>query len=209
MYLSDRDLAWAIETCRLTIDPPPKKIDATSIDLHLGKLSDVRIWDIETYKRDEEGSGRERPELVVGKYKIGVFGPRYQIPPPEYSADLNQLVGKRGRQIVVKRGGFVLWPTEEIVGTPSKNADLICFVDGKSMKARAGMVVHLTAPTIHSTWKGNVILEIANFGPFDLVFQEGDAVAQLTVAKITSPPDKGVEGTSASYGQTQPHGRDG
>ena len=71
------------------------------------------------------------------------------------------------------------------------------------------MVVHLTAPTIHSTWTGNVVLEIVNLGPFDLVFHEGDAVAQLTVCKISSPPDKGVEATSATYGQTGVFGKDG
>ena len=81
------------------------------------------------------------------------------------------------------------------------------FVEGKSTKARAGMVVHLTAPNIHSTWTGNIVLEIVNFGPFDLVFHEGDAIAQLTVCKISSPPDKGVEGTSVTYGRTQVTGQ--
>jgi len=71
------------------------------------------------------------------------------------------------------------------------------------------MVVHLTAPTIHSTWTGNVVLEIVNLGPFDLVFHEGDAVAQLTVCRISSPPDKAVDGTSLTYGQTGVYGRDG
>ena len=114
---------------------------------------------------------------------------------------------RRGAEIIVRPLGFLLWPTREKVGTPKKNADLICFVDGKSTKARAGMVVHLTAPTIHSTWTGNIVLEIVNLGPFDLVFQEGDAVAQLTVCRITSPPDKAVEGTSVTYGQTNIYGR--
>jgi dCTP deaminase len=113
---------------------------------------------------------------------------------------------RRGNEVVVRPFGFLLWPTKEKVGTPKINADLICFVEGKSTKARTGMIVHLTAPTIHSTWTGNVVLEIVNLGPFDLVFHEGDAIAQLTVCKITSPPAKGVEGTSATYGQTGVHG---
>jgi dCTP deaminase len=96
----------------------------------------------------------------------------------------------------------------EEVGTPKVNADLICFVDGKSTKARSGMIVHLTAPTIHSTWTGNVVLEIVNLGPFDLVFHQGDAVAQLTVCKISSPPAKGVEGTSLTHGQTGVYGKE-
>jgi dCTP deaminase len=209
MYLSDRDLAWAIETGRLIVDPPPARIDATSLDLHLGRIDDAKIWDIQRFAGDMRDSGKPRPELHVGQYKIGKFGPRYLVPPPAFDEQHPQLVMRRGNEIIVRPLGFLLWPTTEKIGTPEANADVICFVDGKSTKARTGMIVHLTAPTIHSTWTGNVTLEIVNLGPFDLVFKEGDAVAQLTVARITSPPDKGVSGTSATYGQTGVHGKDG
>ena len=59
---------------------------------------------------------------------------------------------------------------------------MICFVDGKSTRARAGIVVHLTAPTIHTSWVGKVTLEFVNLGPFDLVLQEDDVIAQLPTA---------------------------
>ncbi len=202
MFLSDRDLLWAIQTGRLIVDPRPEKIDATSIDLHLGKINDAKIWDIEQFTADQDALGKNRPELYVGDYKIGKFGPKYTKPPPDHSPDFSQRVVRRGNEIIVRPLGFLLWPTREEVGTPKTNADLICFVDAKSTKARTGMIVHLTAPTIHSTWTGNVVLEIVNLGPFDLVFREGDAIAQLTVCKISSPPDKGVEATSLTYGQT-------
>lgn len=208
MYLSDRDLAWAIETGRLIVEPRPEEIDATSLDLHLGRIANAKVWDIEAFTAHEAASGRQRPELHIGNYRIGEFGNQYLVEPPQYDRSPEQLVGRRGDQIIVKPRGFLLWPTREVVGTPDQNADFICFVDGKSTKARAGLVVHLTAPTIHSTWTGNVTLEIANLGPFDFVFEEGDAIAQLTVARITSPPQRGVQGTSATYGQTGVHGRD-
>ena len=209
MFLSDRDLAWAIETGRLIVNPRPEKIDATSIDLHLGRIEDAKIWDIEKFAADQTEVGKPRPELHVGAYKIGKFGAKYARSPPDYDARCNWPVMRRGDEIIVRPMGFLLWTTREEVGTPKTNADLICFVEGKSTKARTGMVVHLTAPTIHSTWTGNVVLEIVNLGPFDLVFHEGDAVAQLTVCRISSPPDKAVEGTSATYGQTGVHGKDG
>ena len=41
MYLSDRDLQHAIETGRLIVEPKPKTIDSTSIDLHLDSQSGV------------------------------------------------------------------------------------------------------------------------------------------------------------------------
>jgi hypothetical protein len=43
-------------------------------------------------------------------------------------------VFRRGPEVIVKPGGFVLWQTKEKVGTPVKNPGLICFVDGKSTR---------------------------------------------------------------------------
>jgi dCTP deaminase len=97
-------------------------------------------------------------------------------------------VCRRGEEIIVRPGGFLLWQTREKVGTPKSDPQFICFVDGKSTRARTGVVVHLTAPTIHAGWAGKVVLEIANLGPFTFVLEEGDVIAQLTVATISSVP---------------------
>ena len=70
------------------------------------------------------------------------------------------------------------------------NPQYICFIDGKRTRARTGILVHLTAPTIHAGWTGNVVLEIVNLGPFTFVLQEDDVVAQLTVATISSSPQQ-------------------
>jgi hypothetical protein len=35
MYLSDRDLEFAVRTGQLIVNPPPAEYDTTSIDLHL------------------------------------------------------------------------------------------------------------------------------------------------------------------------------
>ena len=209
MFLSDRDLLQAIENEKLIVEPRPEKIDSTSIDLHLGSIENAKIWDIEAFKADMGCAGHKRPELHIGQYKIGQFGDKYTVAPPEFKNGHDHLVMRRGHEIIVRPFGFLLWMTREKVGTPKKNADLICFVEGKSTKARAGMVVHLTSPNVHSTWIGNIVLEIVNFGPFDLVFHEGDAVAQLTVCRISSPPGKGVEGTSLTNGQTEVSGKHG
>lgn len=202
MYLTDRDIKWAIENGDLIIDPRPESIDPTSVDLHLAPVSEAKIWDIASYREKKQSEGIPAPELRIAKYNLKKFGKDYLIQPPEYAPeDSPQLVGRRGNQVIIKPGGFVLWPTKEQVGTPSKNADLICFVDGKSTRARAGIIVHLTAPTIHSSWEGNVILEIANLGPFHIVLQEGDVIAQLTVARVTNPPDRTMAATSVTYKQ--------
>lgn len=203
MYLSDRDLSWAIETGKLLCDPRPEKIDANSIDLHLDSASEARIWNIQGFMQDQVDQGRDRPELRIAQYKLASFSSRYCTSPPNYSADPGQLVGMRGNEIVVKPQGFLLWQTKETVGTPSQNADLICFVDGKSTRARAGIVVHLTAPTIHTSWSGKITLEIYNAGPFDIVLQENDVIGQIIVARITSSPQKTLGNPSVTVGQTE------
>lgn len=201
MYLSDRDIKWAIEIGDLIIDPPPDKIDPTSVDLHLDSIDEAKIWDVASFARDQKSSGRGRPEIIVARYNLAQFGEKYLVSPPDYLESDEQKVGLRGDEVVVKPGGFLLWLTREKVGTPPTQADLICFVDGKSTRARAGIVVHMTAPTIHSTWAGQITLEIANMGPFDLVLREGDAIAQLTIAYTSSPPSRALGAKSVTYDQ--------
>ncbi len=169
---------------------------------HRRKDTVKKMLEWEAFKKDMKHSGHTRPELCVGEYDFKQFTLKYAAAPPSFSQSGDALVMKRGDQIIVRPGGFVLWSTEEKVGTTEANADLICFVEGKSTKARTGMVVHLTAPNIHSTWWGNIVLEIVNLGPFDLVFHAGDAVAQLTACKISSPPFKSTEGGFLTVGQT-------
>jgi dCTP deaminase len=98
------------------------------------------------------------------------------------------LVYRQERAIVVRPGGFFLWQTRERVGTPPESPRLISFVNSRSTVARVGVMGHMTAPTIHAGWVGKVTLEIANLGPFNLILHEFDAVVQLTVAIISSPP---------------------
>ena len=122
-------------------------------------------------------------------------------------------------EIIVPQLGFLLWTTRERVGTPTidptslatqRHPELICFVNAKSTKARTGLIVHFTAPTIHAGWAGNVTLEISNLGPFTFVLKEGDALAQLTVATISSAPDMELKRSlSQTQGQTTPEGRAG
>jgi deoxycytidine triphosphate deaminase len=136
VYLSDRDLQWAIQTGRLIIEPKPQAIDPTSIDLHLDSVEEARIWDIQSYQTHNEDAGRDGPtELRIAKVNYKAVAKRYQIPPPE---DSSAPVFRRGREIVAKPNSFFLWQTREEVGTPVHGADLIAFVDGKRSAAAQG-----------------------------------------------------------------------
>lgn len=202
MYLSDREMAHAIKCGRLIVDPPTK-IGPTSIDLHLDKVEEAKIWNVEALKSNNREHGISELELRVAQIQYGKISARYHMSPPTSDGPTVN-VFRRDKQIIVKPNGFVLWQTREKVGTPKDEADLICFIDGKSTRARTGLVVHLTAPTIHTGWSGQVTLEIANLGPFHIVLQEDDVIAQITVAQVSSIPRVSME-QSGSVTQGQQH----
>jgi dCTP deaminase len=210
MFLSDRDLRWALAQGQLLVVPPPdkpKQIGPTSIDLHLDSADEARIWNIPKFKAMNRTMGRgEDPELSIGSFEYKEFAGEFQCVPPAVKPgqSCDGQVFRRGDEIIVKPGGFLLWQTKEQVGTPEDGAQLICFVDGKSTRARTGLVVHMTAPTIHAAWGAwNVTLEIGNLCPFHFVRKEGDAIAQITVATISSIPEKNMrESGSVTSGQT-------
>ena len=186
MYLSDRDLKFAVETGQLIVDPPPKEFDTTSIDLHLDKVEQAKVWNVEAFKNKQAESGND-PWLRVGKYKYRNFAQEFYQSVP---TDSEQLVYRNGDRVILKPSGFLLWQTRESVGTPETDPRLFCFINGKSSSARSGLLVHMTAPTIHAGWWGQITLEIANLGPFDLCLAEDDAISQIVVATISSPPTK-------------------
>ncbi|GAH32983.1 unnamed protein product, partial [marine sediment metagenome] len=132
---------------------------------------------------------------------------KYLVPPPREAEVGEGFVFRREDAIILRPHAFVVWQTKERVGTPTENPKYICFINGKSTRSRTGLVVHLSAPTIHAGWNGNITLEMANCGPLDLVLHAGDAVAQLTVAKITQSPSLDIKLTkSTTQGQTSVHG---
>jgi dCTP deaminase len=188
MYLSDRDLKFAVETGQLIVDPAPIEFDTTSIDLHLDNVNEAKVWNVEEFKRRQANSGNDA-WLRVGKYKFRTFSQEFYQSVPEDSS-LSNSVYRNGDRVILRPGGFLLWQTRESVGTPEIDPRLICFINGKSSSARSGLLVHMTAPTIHAGWWGQITLEIANLGPFDLCLAEGDAISQIVVATISSPPTK-------------------
>jgi dCTP deaminase len=234
MYLSNRDIKWAIECGKLIVDPPPQSFEAgydeTSIDLHLDSIGNgARVWDIQAYNRalqqavEGRGLGTESAnELRLGRFDFNVISAKYltEVPPEPPEGQVNDYLVFRRRnadEVVVKPFRFLLWTTKETVGTPridlkvpaatQRHPELICFVNAKSSQARTGILVHFTAPTIHAGWSGKITLEITNLGPFDFVLRENDPLAQLTVATISSAPDLTLKkAKSRTQAQVDPSG---
>jgi dCTP deaminase len=188
MYLSDRDINAAI-AARTLIVKPRTPAGPTSVDLHLDKVGTAKIWDIKALAEHNALHGLESRELHIAKTNYPQIAAQYLVPPPKQKSSLaTDLVVRRDDRIIIRPFGFVLWQTKETIGTPEESPKYICFIDGKSTRARSGLLVHLTAPTIHAGWSGKVTLEMSNLGPFDIVLQENDVVAQIVIAEISSPP---------------------
>lgn len=209
MYLSDVDLRQAVQCGDLIVEPlPDEEIGATSIDLHLDSIEQAQVWDFEALAKHNKDLGHPPKELHIARMNYATISRQFMVQPPhEDDAEKNDLVFRRDNVVVLRPQGFVVWQTREKVGTPEEDPRYICFVNGKSTRSRTGLVVHLTAPTIHAGWSGNITLEMTNVGPLDLVLFAGDAVAQITVAKITWPPSLDIKlFESTTHGQTSIHG---
>jgi dCTP deaminase len=76
-------------------------------------------------------------------------------------------------------------------------------IEGKSSRARCGLLVHFTAPTVHPGWDGPLALEMINLGPVPFVLKLGMPIAQLIVEEVKGIP---VKNPSQFQGQGVPSG---
>lgn len=201
MFLSNTELKAAMDRGELTVNPRPEVFgsgyDNSSVDLHLGGIETAKIWDPDLLRTHHEEQGKHHgafpksPCVALGDFEYKQFAGKYLIAVPDEPAEGEKPIPvyRKGQEVYIRPGGFMLWSTREEVGTPEVGAQYIAFVNAKSTKARTGLLVHFSAPTIEAAWTGKITLEIANLGPFVFMLKPNDAIAALTVAKITSPPD--------------------
>jgi dCTP deaminase len=90
--------------------------------------------------------------------------------------------------IIIAPGAFALAQTRERVELPEDSC-LAARVEGRSSYARLGLVVHMTAPTIHAGFAGTIVLEMMNFGPFHLKIDPGRTrICQLIFEELGAAP---------------------
>ena len=79
-------------------------------------------------------------------------------------------------------------------------------VEGRSSLARLGLLVHLTAPTIHAGFAGNITLEMINHhGPFYLrIVPNKTRICQLIFERLESSPEGDI--STALQGHSKPSG---
>jgi dCTP deaminase len=110
------------------------------------------------------------------------------------------------RPYILKPGKFLLAKTHEEVTLPldGKRPQLAARIEGKSSFARCGLLVHFTAPTIHAGFSGTITLEMANFGPFDLILKPRMYICQLIVEEVVGTP---FRNDSSFQNQKRPGGQ--
>ena len=93
--------------------------------------------------------------------------------------------------------GYILHPQKFVLGWTAEYINLIYHtrlaarVEGKSSLSRLGIVVHMTAPTIHAGFDGQIRLEIANHGFLPVRLRARMRICQLILEQTLGTPDKG------------------
>jgi dCTP deaminase len=193
MILSNVEVQRALDEGRLVIEPQPQPrtpkpgvncpYDTHSVDLRLG--NQIVIPRGGPFNFDLTRSGSIAQFISDNSEKIELWeGHSYQLEP----------------------GRFVLANTLERVELRIPTDGDVCLaarIEGKSSRARLGLLIHFTAPTVHPGFAGNLTLEMINLGVAPIVLSLGMPIAQLIVEEVKGIP---FSNPSQFQGQSKPSG---
>lgn len=194
MILSNVEIHRALDEKRLVIDPEPQPrfpgadgvdcpYQTSAVDLRLGKeiayFSGLLPFDV---------------NLRRGGF-AALFGPHSS----------SQTITEE-MPFSLAPGRLVLGRTLERVELPivAKGQCLAARIEGKSSYARCGLLVHFTAPTVHSGFAGVITLELYNMGPANISLYPGIPICQLIVERVEGKP---FRNDSQFHGQKTAGGR--
>ncbi|MFZ0792857.1 MAG: hypothetical protein WAM65_03740 [Candidatus Korobacteraceae bacterium] len=194
MILSNVGIQEAIKKGILEISPEPSddQYTTSAVDLYLG--GGFKCWD---WDRLSIAGAKTVLNLAEQSFKAtaGAFLLDY---PPE----------KDGSYILPPYAGKVfpvLAMTRERIHLKHESS-CAARVEGRSSLARLGLVVHLTAPIIHSGFNAPITLEMVNYGPFHLQLNPGKTrICQLVIEKLESPAFGDIR--TEFQNQTSPSGK--
>lgn len=168
MILSDGEIREALDDGRLVIDP----LDADYLDLALTTSAiDLRLGNqLQFYRPLEDVVPKGLPgDRVIDPSRPGVI--------PDLITKCGRVETIDGYYDLAPKV-FALGATLETITLPVEGG-IAARVEGKSTLARLGFVVHMTAPTIHCGFSGNIVLEMYNFGDYPIRLTPGMRVCQL------------------------------
>jgi dCTP deaminase len=180
MILSNEGIKAALRDGSIGIDPPPAEEHYTTSAVDLTLADDFRVWD-ET-SLTAKGA---KVELDLTEWNYASIAKGYL---------RRAETDKNGCLVIppyrVHQWHFLAQTRSEIFLNPERL--IAARVEGRSSLARIGLVVHLTAPIIHSGFRGNITLEIVNFGPFYLKLVPATTkICQLVFERLESPATGG------------------
>ena len=201
MILSNVAIYEALDAGRIVLDPEPapryrqvgqdSPDDTHSVDVRLAKYLAIPRPGSYTFDLDRPDRAKEE----FSKFLASTSDSR-EIPADGFPLEPNK---------------FVLGQTVERlklpIDSPANSILNRCLADrfeGKSSRARTGLLVHFTAPTIHPDVSGPIALEIINLGPVPFVLREGMPIGQLIFEEVEGLP---IPKRSQFHDQNRPEGR--
>lgn len=184
MILTDREIDIAMRLRSIIVDPSPgpEALSSTSLDLSLDRRA--QTW------KSTSMAGVE--QQVICPWKPGY----------SYSSVVAEFV----EDMTMPDTGYILEPKQFLLGWTRERVELpvqsriAARVEGKSSLARLGIGIHVTAPTIHAGFKGQIQLEIFNHGTLRIRLIPGAKICQLVFETTTGTPEKGYTGIFLGQG---------
>src|SRR5262249_13151972 len=157
MILCDSEIKAAIRSGLVIIDSPPDEEHYTT------SAVDMTVGD-EFFRWKGIRGGKAGMIIDPGHpdHDYTQIASQYQVRAPP---DANGAV-------VLEPGGFLLALTQQRIELPI-GSRLAARVEGRSTLARYGIGIHVTAPTIHSGFRGRITLEVTNQGGYAVRLRPG------------------------------------
>lgn len=177
MILTDREIRQFLRQGAIIIRPEPasdKHYSSTSVDLTLDPIINVP---------------KDAPK-----------GLKQSVDPSSEGFDLDAIIDEVMERKEIPSEGFALAPHHLILAWTKEYVELktesriAARVEGKSSLARLGLAIHLTAPTIHSGFKGAIRLEVVNHSRMPILLKPEMRICQLIFETTLGTPDKGYQG---------------
>ena len=197
MILSNSAIFEALDDGRLAIEPEPERFADVSSPVATSAI-DLRLGPVIARPRDA-------PHAVVDLARPGRVTDTLTAFTDEFE------MGDGGYVLEPGPNNLILGHTLEVVSLPlperlGPGADgkpaLAARVEGKSSRARFGLLVHFTAPTIHAGWAGRITLEMMCLGRYPLRLYPGLPICQLIIEEVRGRPTANVSEFQGQLGPT-------
>jgi len=189
MILSNEEIRKALRAGDIAISPEPAEDQYTTsaVDLFLG--NEFRCWEERLFR-----APGAHIELNLAEQQFAKTAAAYLVDKARQSDGT----------VVLAPRDFVLAITREKI-LLRHEARIAARVEGRSSLARIGLMVHLTAPTIHAGFEGNITLEMVNHSPFYLkLVPDKTRICQLIFERLGEAPSGLI--ATGFQGQTDPAG---